>query len=589
MSPLPLHRISAMPLPRVAIVGRPNVGKSSLLNMIAGRKVSIVEDQPGVTRDRVASIVEIASPDGVRPPKVAELIDTGGFGVYVAEGQRFDEVGEDLTKLTGAIERQIGEAVATSDIVLFAIDTQAGLTPRDWEIAKMLREGSFTRVARMSVEDGVMPTRRSTGAEDGGAHTHHRGASNVHVIATKVDGPKWEAHAYELAALGFGEPLMCSASNNYMRRDMLDALYDLIPDTTAEDRADAPRADLSFAIVGKRNAGKSTLVNSLAGEDRVIVSEIAGTTRDAVDVYFRMDTADGPKDLVAIDTAGLRRKKSFQGRVEWWAFDRLQRSVERADVVLLLIDATSDISQVDEHLAQMVQDSFKPVVIVINKWDLVEDATGPSGRAITPEVYETYVRKALGGLNFAPIAFMSAANGENVKETLELAMDLQRQTSARIGTGELNRIIRPIIDRQGPPSKIGRQVKLHFVSQVATNPPTIVMIASHPELFRPSYRRFLLNRLREVAPYPEVPIRLIVRGRSREEYEAHKRALREGQRAGVDGATLGLDEEGRVMPRIVVFSGEDADRAEFSSFGIDIDDLLKELPDEAGSYFDDEA
>ncbi|MDX9911509.1 MAG: ribosome biogenesis GTPase Der [Phycisphaerales bacterium] len=576
-----------MPLPRVAIVGRPNVGKSSLLNMIAGRKVSIVEDQPGVTRDRVASIVELASPDGVRPPKTVELIDTGGFGVYVAEGQRFDEVGEDLTKLTGAIERQIGEAVATSDVVLFAVDTQAGLTPRDWEIAKMLREGTFTRVARLSVEEGVMPTRRSSAPEGDPAHAHHA-TPNVHVVATKVDGPKWEAHAYELAALGFGEPIMCSASNNYMRRDMLDAIYDLIPDATDEDKSNAPRADMSFAIVGKRNAGKSTLVNALAGEDRVIVSEIAGTTRDAVDVHFRMETDEGLKDLVAIDTAGLRRRKSFQGRVEWWAFDRLQRSIERADVVLLLIDATSDISQVDEHLAQMVQESFKPVVIVINKWDLADGQAGPSGKVVTPEDYEAYVRKALGGLTFAPIAFMSAALGDNVQETLELAMDLNRQTSARIGTGELNRIIRPIIERQGPPSKIGRQVKLHFVSQVATNPPTIVMIASHPELFRPAYRRFLLNRLREVAPYPEVPIRLIIRGRSREEYEAHKRALREGQRAAAPDATLGIDDEGRILPRVVAFSGDETDRNELAAFGIDIDDLLKELPDEAGSYFDDE-
>jgi len=483
-----------VPIPRVAIVGRPNVGKSSLVNMLARQRIAIVDDTPGVTRDRVAVVVEFEPPatwsDRSAGPRACEIVDTGGYGVYVAEGARYDEVGNDLTRLTGDIEGQIGEAIASADLILFAVDCQAGITPQDLEIARMLRE------------QRLGPTRRE-------GDQSPDGRVPIRVVATKCDGPKWEPHAYELAALGFGEPLACSATSNYFRRDLLDRLYEIVPETEGEDERVAS-ADLRLAIVGKRNAGKSSLINALAGERRVIVSEIPGTTRDAVDVRFDM----GGKSVVAIDTAGLRRRKSFQGRIEHYAFDRAQRAIRRADAVLVVLDATTRISQVDEHLAQLVRDSFKPCVVVVNKWDLVRERKARDGRAVTPEHYETYIREDLKGLGFAPIAIISATEGLNIRETVELAFELYEQASARVGTGPLNRLIETILERRGPSNKLGTVARVYYAAQVACNPPTIAMVVNRPDLFTPNYRRYLLNRFREELPFEEVPIRLIIRGRS---------------------------------------------------------------------------
>jgi GTPase len=472
-----------MPVPRIAIVGRPNVGKSSLLNMLAGEKVAIVDPTPGITRDRVSVIIDLPSPDGAGPVKSVEFTDTGGYGVYTAEGGRYDDVGADLSTLTKDIEFQIAEAVRTSDLVLFALDTQAGITPQDQEIARLLRE------QRLGKPRG------------GGGPT-----VPVRVVATKCDGPKWEAHALEFAALGFGEPLMCSAKSNYFRRDLIDHLWELMPEPAGDAE---PAADLKLAIVGKRNAGKSTLVNTLAGQPRVIVSEIAGTTRDAVDVRFEMDG----RSLLAIDTAGLRRKRSMKEPVEWYALDRARRAIDRADVVLLLLDATERASQVDEQLAMLVQKAYKPCIIVVNKWDMVEGRAGPKGRPVTPRDYETYLRKELKGLSFAPISLISAEDGTNVRETIALAFDLFAQANDRVGTGKLNRLIREILDTRGPSSKLGTFAKVLYVSQVRTRPPTILMVVNKPELFTANYERYLLNRFREELPYPEVPIKLIIRAR----------------------------------------------------------------------------
>jgi GTPase len=510
-----------MPLPRVVIVGRPNVGKSSLLNMLAQEKVSIVDPTPGVTRDRVAAVIELEHPAGEGPDKPVELIDTGGFGVYTAEGQRYDEVGADLASLTGDIESQIGEAVASADLILFCVDAQAGITPQDEEIARLLREG------RLGGVGGRATKRRSDGATKGEGEREAEARTGetampqsappapIRIVATKVDGPKWETHAYELAALGFGEPLMCSAKNNYMRRELRDRLYELVPEAVGEAE---PDVDLKLAIIGKRNAGKSTLVNALAGQQRVIVSEIAGTTRDAVDVRFDLD--DG-RSVLAIDTAGLRRKKSFQSRVEWFALDRSKRAIERADVVLLLLDATEAVSQVDQQLAMMCQKTFKPVVIVVNKWDLAEGKQGADGRPITSATYEKYIRREFKGLTYAPIALMSAAEGLNLRGTLDLAFELHEQASHRVGTGELNRVFRGILEQRGPSAKLGQIAKIYFVTQVQTNPPTIVLVVNNPDLFDHNYMRYLDNQLRESLPFEEVPMRIILRSRKQVE-ERHR-------------------------------------------------------------------
>jgi GTPase len=481
---------SFVPIPRIAIVGRPNVGKSSLLNLIAKDKVSIVDPTPGTTRDRVSIIAELDPPYPDSPRKPVEVVDTGGYGVYTAEDQRFNEIGVDLHALKKDIEGQIGEAVRNSDLILFCIDAQAGVTPVDEEILGMLREGRFGG--------------SSVGSES-------RPTPPIRIVATKVDGPKWEAHGLELAALGLEEPLMVSAKNNYLRREFLDALYDLAPAASIEEHDAAIRVDMRLAIIGKRNAGKSSLVNAMAGQQRVIVSEIAGTTRDAVDVRLEMDG----RSLLAIDTAGLRRKKSFANRIEWWAYDRAKRAIDRSDVVFLLVDATEPLSQVDEQLAMLVQKAYRPCVIVVNKWDLVEGQMGPKGRPVTTEDYWEYLRKELRGLDFAPISFISAATGKNIRQTVKLGFEILEQARQRVGTGVLNRTINALLQRFNPPSKLGTLAKVYYVAQVAVHPPTIVMVVNRPELFTPNYQRFLLNRFREELPFGEVPIKLFIRGRKR--------------------------------------------------------------------------
>ncbi|MCA9300573.1 MAG: 50S ribosome-binding GTPase, partial [Phycisphaerales bacterium] len=318
--------------------------------------------------------------------------------------------------------------------------------------------------------------------------------------------------------------LRVSAKTNFFRRDFLDGIWRMLPEPDDEVISD----DLKVAIIGKRNAGKSTLVNALAGEDRVIVSEIAGTTRDAVDVRFQF----GERTVTAIDTAGLRRKKSFQNQVEWWAFDRAKRSIERADVVLLLVDATEKLSQVDEQLAMLAQKSFKPTVIVVNKWDLAEGRTNPSGKVVTLDDYEKYLRKELQGLRFAPISFMAAKEGQNVEATINLAFELHEQAATRVSTGRLNRFVRSILETRGPSNSLGTMARIFFCAQVSTNPPTIVLVVNDPGLFTPNYQRFLLNRFREELPYDEVPIRLVIRARNRRERDMNEdeiQDLSEGQ------------------------------------------------------------
>jgi GTP-binding protein len=529
-----------MPLPRIAIVGRPNVGKSSLVNMLARRKVAIVDPTPGVTRDRVSTIVELDSPDGSGPVKQVEVTDTGGYGVYVADDSRYNEVGEDLAVLREDIEHQIGEAVRSADLILFAIDCQVGETPQDAEIAKLLREQRFGERSRaVEVAGSAMATDTRAPARQ----------VPVRVVATKCDGPKWEAHAFELASLGFGEPLACSAASNYFRRDFVDELYELLPEP---DETPEPEADLKIAIVGKRNAGKSTLVNTIAGQKRVIVSEIAGTTRDAVDV--KVEYAD--KSLLLIDTAGQRRKKSFQDQIEWYAFDRAKTAIDRADVVLHMIDAQEEISQVDEQIAALIVKAYKPVIIVLNKWDMVAGRADDKGRAVTPERFEEYVRKALQGLSFAPIAMMSAEDGTNVRAVVDLASELHDQASERVSTGVLNRLIEGILERRGPTSKLGTQVRVYYAAQVAVCPPTIVLVVNRPDLFTDNYRRYLLNRFRETLPFEEVPIKLLVRGR----------------KPGKKGKAYAVGAEGELTPEELA------------------DERLAELAAmDAGEFFDDES
>jgi GTP-binding protein len=468
-----------MPLPQVAIVGRPNVGKSSLLNRLAGRRVSIVDPTPGITRDRVSAVVEIEppldTPKGT-PSILAEIVDTGGYGVYTAEDGRFDDVGSDLSVLTREIEQQIDLAMKKADLILFAVDVQEGLTSLDETVAALLRTGGH--------------------------------AEKVQVIANKADGEEWVSHAADAARLGFGPAIAVSATSGFGVRRLFDAVYARVKDIAATDeelRARDQKVEFTFAIVGKRNSGKSTLINALAGEERVIVSEIAGTTRDSIDVRFEL----AGHTMIAIDTAGLRKRKSMKEDVEYYAMRRALSAIRRADVVMLLIDATEPVSQVDKKLTQELQEQFKPTVIVVNKWDLAEERHGD------PEKFFDYLERELRGLDFAPIVLISAKTGEGIRDLVAMAKNLHLQASHREGTAALNDTIQTILEERGPSSKLGTRAKVYYVSQVATNPPTVVMVVNDPRLFEGQYERYLLNRLREQVPFSEVPIRLLFRQRQR--------------------------------------------------------------------------
>jgi GTPase len=480
-----------MPLPVIAIVGRPNVGKSSLLNALVGKRISIVQDQPGVTRDRVSTELPI---DG----RWVELVDTGGYGFV------------DPDKLTEHIKHQIELAMARADLVLFVVDTQAGLTSADQNIATLLRRQGIKTV----------------------------------LIANKADGPRLDNNLAEFARLGFGTPVGVSATNQRNLDNVFDAIRENLDLSDAP--TELPDPEMMLAIVGKRNAGKSTLVNAIAGlfegdPDRVIVSEVPGTTRDSVDVRIEKEG----KPLVVIDTAGVRKKRHMvTNDIEFYSFHRAQRSIRRAHVVLLLIDATEPVSEPDKKLAQYVAEQFKPVVIVINKWDLARGimaeqkkegaADAPDDRALM-EKYREYLDLELKNLDYAPVAFITAKEGKNVQAVVNLAQHIFNQALQRLPTSRLNRAIRQVLQERTPPTASGRRAKVFYATQVDVLPPQIVLVVNNPAYFDETYQRYLVNRLRDLLPYPEVPIRILIRGRGETVARSpHARSLAELSDAQVD-------------------------------------------------------
>jgi len=447
LTPPRFGKNAVMSLPVVAIVGRPNVGKSSLLNCLVGRRISIVDPTPGVTRDRVCSPLPVG--DGY-----VELVDTGGMGI------------EDVDDLTEHVKSQISYALREAAVILFVVDAREGVTSLDRNVAAELR----------------------------------RQNKPVILVANKIDTVRGLFETGELHSLGFGEPKEVSAHHGIGRKDLLDAIARSLGERAGDS---LPEPIMKLAVVGKRNAGKSTFINSLAGQPRVIVYEIPGTTRDSVDVQVELDG----RTFVLIDTAGARKRKQLAGDIEFYSYHRAMRSIRRADVVALMIDASVPVSRVDKKLAREIAEQFKPVVLVVNKWDLAREAA--SG-----EDYAEYLGKALPELSYAPISLTTATEGENVRETVDLAEQLFQQAGTRVTTGRLNAVVREILDARGPSHKAGtKPPKILYVSQIATAPPTIVCFVNDLRSFDAGYQRYLLNRLRERLPFSEVPIRLIFRQR----------------------------------------------------------------------------
>ncbi|MBI2825925.1 MAG: ribosome biogenesis GTPase Der [Planctomycetia bacterium] len=435
-----------MGIPQVVIVGRPNVGKSSLFNWLAGRRLAIVDDTAGVTRDRMTYLMCVDD-------RYFELVDTGGMGI------------DDVDNLTEDIEQQIDTALESADVVLFVVDTRAGLVPLDQEVAKRLR---YVDVPTLCV-------------------------------ANKTDADSLDNQADEFYRLGRGKLVRVSAKENRGRQELLDLIVErLPPEGAGQERPQ--ETTMKVAIVGRRNTGKSTFVNTLAQAERMITSEVPGTTRDSVDVRFELDG----KSFLAIDTPGLRRRKSITTDIDFYSTHRAQRSIRRADVVFLFFDATQQISKVDKQLGDYIAQQYKPCVFVVNKWDMLAAST-PTERWVK------YLRDTFRTMWHVPIAFVTGQTGKNVKALLNHGQMLFKQSLERVATADLNKLVRAALEKNPPPLESNRRPKVYYATQVGTQPPTIVLFCNEPRLFKPPYQRYLLGVFRDHLPYGEVPIKLYLR------------------------------------------------------------------------------
>ncbi|HUF37713.1 MAG TPA: ribosome biogenesis GTPase Der [Anaerolineales bacterium] len=460
-----------MPRPLVAIVGRPNVGKSTLFNRLAGERLAVVDEVPGTTRDR---LVAEADWNGV----YFDLVDTGGIDpTGSGPGLRGTPLSVGSAEFIEGIRYQAEIAVREADLVIFMVDVGAGITPADEEVAEILR--------RLQVE------------KDGRSHPP------VLLAVNKTDSQKRMPDVYEFYRLGMGDPYPISAQHGTGTGDLLDAVVtalDVPPEESEEEDS------IKIGIVGKPNAGKSTLLNRLVGSERALVSPIPGTTRDAVDT--RMVYEDIP--ITLIDTAGIRKRGKIEPGVEKYSVLRAHQAIQRSDVVLLVVDAEQGITAQDQHIAGFIIDAWKSVVVVVNKWDAI------SKDAHTMYEFTAHVREQLNFLDFVPVLFISAKTGQRVDQVLAQALVVQEERLVRIPTSQINRLLRDAQDRHPAPSKAGKHLKIYYGTQVRSEPPTFMLFVNHPELVHFTYMRYLENRFREEYHFIGTPIRIVMKARREE-------------------------------------------------------------------------
>ena len=434
--------------PIIAIVGRPNVGKSTLFNTLAGEKISIVEDTPGVTRDRIYAEMTWLNHS-------FSLIDTGGIEPKTSD------------MMLSHMREQANIAIDTADVILFITDVRQGVVDADYQVADMLRKAG----------------------------------KPVILVVNKVDHfDKYMADVYEFYNLGIGEPHPISAASKLGIGDMLEAVVEnLSLEQVAEEEDDRPK----IAIVGKPNAGKSSLINKLLGENRVIVSDVAGTTRDAVDT----EIIHNEKEYVFIDTAGLRRKSKIKEGIERYSIIRTVAAIERSDVVVLFIDATEGVTEQDAKIAGVAHERGRGLIIAVNKWDAIEKDNH------SVKEYTNKVREILSFVPYAEIIFISAKTGQRTFKLFDMIEMVIENHSMRIQTGVLNEILMEAVSMQQPPSDKGKRLKLFYMTQVSTKPPTFVLFVNSKELMHFSYQRYIENRIRETFGFMGTPIRIFIRER----------------------------------------------------------------------------
>lgn len=442
-----------MSKPIVAIVGRPNVGKSTLFNIFADSRISIVEDTPGVTRDRLYADAEWLD-------RKFTMVDTGGI-----EMQNTDSIAV-------SIRQQAEIAVREADVILFVCDARTGITNDDMEVAKMLRQSK----------------------------------KPVVLAVNKADTPKQEAEAYEFYNLGIGEPYLISASNRLNLGDLLDAVVEKFPPESDDD--DDNEDVIKVAIIGRPNVGKSSIFNDIIGQTRSIVSDVAGTTRDAIDVPVEKDG----QTYLFIDTAGMRRKGKIDEPIEKYSIIRTLRAVDRSDVVLLVLNAEEGITEQDKKIAGYAHEAGKGIVIVVNKWDLY-----PNKTVMSTEEFTKNIRHELIFMPYANVVYVSALTQQRISRLPEMIKDAAEANAMRISTSVLNQVVTDAVAMNQPPMEKGKRLKILYTTQVKVKPPTFVIFCNEPEIMHFSYQRYLENQLREAFGFKGTPINIIVRGKNEDE------------------------------------------------------------------------